>query len=580
AGAELRSFVADGDEQITVVASLEALVQSTRPATVDVVGVNARELKEVQLAGRVLPLIEECLGDAAAAFAAIRDQMREVVNLAEFGFEAASRARGEEGGSVTQLDEALDRGVAMLEAIQAGSLRSWQEGRTRLIDAVSGLAEQLSDMVTATAGGGHGPAVAPVSRFDRLRLRARQLQVRGLEALRQLVHALQTGEVGQAAEDLALRYRLRSGLERFDAHAIRSYLTEQQGLRRGRLEGLHASLFSAEPLRDPRLFVANRESLGTIVRAERAWQTDPAHGNGALVVGPSGAGKSSTLGIAQLKLGTRRVVSVRPSAEATTLRAALAGALGVADEEDVVLHALRSAPSIVVIDDLQRYFAPTIVGLQQLEAFVGHVVATRSHAFWLVSMAEESMSAWQGLVALDEAFPCRVHLQPLDLPTLAAVIEARRDLGGHRCVYPTLRGAWLTKVLRRSPQEAYMRRLSAVARGSLRRAMDLWRAHAELVDDTLRLRTIVALSWRLPFVQQLRPEAQAILTLLVRHGDESRPAIACALGLDEDAIEVHVRFLVATGLVEERMGALGIKEFIKDDLVTALREAGSVGGGG
>ncbi|MCA9652255.1 MAG: cation:proton antiporter [Myxococcales bacterium] len=580
AGAELRSFVADGDEQITVVASLEALARAPRPATVEVVGVNARELKEVQLAGRVLPLIEECLGDAAAAFAATRDQMREVVNLAEFGFEAAARARGEEGGSVTQLDEALERGQAMLEAIQASAARSWQEGRARLIDAVSGLAEQLSDMVTATAGGDHGTAAAQLGRFERLRVRARLWQRRSTEALRRLLHALQTGEVGQAAEDLALRYRLRAGLERFDAHAIRSFLGEQLTQRRGRLEGLHASLFSGEPLRDPRLFVANRDALGAIVRAERAWQSDPAHGNGALVVGPSGTGKSSTLGIAQLKLGTRRVVSVRPIAEGTTLRSALAAALGVADEEDAVLHALRSSASIVVIDDLQRYFSPTADGLEQMEAFITRVVATRSHAFWLVATAEESLMAWQGLVALDEAFPCRVHLQPLDLPTLAAVIEARRELGGHRCVYPAPRGAWLAKLMRRSPQDTYMRRLGAVAGGSLRRAMDLWRAHAELVDDALRLRPIVALSWRLPFVQQMRPEAQAILTLLVRHGDQPHVAIAAGLGMDDEAIEVHLRFLIATGLVEERLGALGIKEFIKDDLVAALRETGSVGGGG
>lgn len=579
AGAELRSFVSDGDEQITVVPSLEALIRAPRPAGVEVVTINVRELKEVQLAGRVLPLIEECLGDASASFAAIRDQMREVVNLAEFGFEAAERARTEEDASITQLDEALDRGQAMLEAIQAGAARGWDDGRTRLLDAVRGMAEQLSDMVTATAGGGHGPAVAQVGRMTRLRLRLRHWYVRGLSAARQLLHALQTGEVGQAAEDLALRYRLRAGLERFDAHAIRSFLSEQETLRRGRLEGLHASLFSGEPLRDPRLFVANRDALGTIVRAERAWQSAPSHGNGALVVGPSGAGKSSTLSIAQLKLATRRVVSVRPTADVTSLRATLASALGVADDEEAVRRALRSAASIVVIDDLQRYFSPTVEGLEQMEAFVSRIVATRGHAFWLVGMAEESLVAWQGLVALDEAFPCRVHLQPLDLPTLAAVIEARRELGGHKCVYPTPRGAWVARLLRRSPQEQYLRRLGATADGSLRRAMDLWRAHAELVDDTLSLRPILALSWRLPFVQQMRPEAQAVLTSLVRHGDQPRSAIAAGLGLDEEGIEVHLRFLVASGLVEERLGVLGIRAFVKDDLVSALRETGAVGGG-
>ncbi|MEM7154637.1 MAG: cation:proton antiporter [Myxococcota bacterium] len=578
ASAELRSFVSDGDQQITVVASLDALSRAARPAEVEIVTVNVRELKEVQLAGRVLPLIEECLSDAAMAFSAVRDQMREVVSLAEFGFEAAMRARGDESSSITQLDEALSRGQSMLEALQAGAARSWVDGRPRLLGVVNGLAEQLSDMVTATAGGDHGSAAAPVSTWARLRQRVLRWQRRTFTTLRQLIHALRTGEVGQAAEDLALRYRLRAGLELFDAHAIASYLTEQQELRRDRLGGLHASLFSPEPLRDPRLFVANRESLGTIVRAERSWQSDYANGNGVLVVGATGTGKSSTLGIAQLKLGTRRVISVRPTPEATSLRGALARALGVSDDEDAIDGALRPTPSIVVIDDLQRFFPPTAAGLGALASFISRVVSTRETTFWLVGMAEESMFTWQSLQALDEAFPCRIHLNPLDLSTLAAVIEARRELGGQRCVYPAPRGAWLAKVLRRSPQETYLRRLSTAAGGSLRRAMDLWRAHAEVDDDALHLRPITAISWRLPFVQQLRPEAQAILTLLVRHGDQPAAAIATALGLDAPALEVHLRFLVSSGLICDDAGAYGIATFVKDDLIAALRETGSVGG--
>jgi hypothetical protein len=580
AGAEVRTFMADSDEQITVVASLATLAQASRPAQVELATVDARELSEVQLAGRVLPALDECLGQAALAFAAVRDQMREVESLAEFGLEAARRSV-DEGGSATLLDEALERGHAMLETLRVGACQGWAATRPQLLDAVAGMAQQLSELVTVTAGGEHGRTVARVGKWTRLRLRLQRLATQGLAAARGLVRALRTGEVGQVAEDLALHYRLRAGLQRLDAHAIRSFLDDQQALRRTRLTGLPGSLFTTEPLRDPRLFVANRDALTTIVRAERAWQAEAAAGNAVLVVAPSGTGKSSTIGIAQLKLGTRRAIVVRSHAEQDgeggSLRAALARSLGVTDEDTDMLASLKSSPTTVVIDDLQQFFPPSDEGLAALEAFVALVVASQAHTFWLLAMAEESMLLWQVLVPLDDAFPCRVHLQAPEPAQLAEILEARRELGGQRCEYPAPR--WLGKLLRRSPQDIYIRRLSAASAGSLRRALALWRAHAEPDGELLRLRPLGSLSWRLPFVRQLREEVQAILALLVRHVRLPRQAIANALGGNEADVDVHLRFLIASGLVELAAGRYAIAELVVDDVVLALREAGAIGGG-
>lgn len=582
-GVELRAFMAEGDEQITVVASLASLAQAVRPAQEDIVVVDARVLEEVQLAGRMLPLMDECLSDAAVAFSAVRDQMQEVESLAEFGLEAARRSV-DAGGPASALDEALERGHAMLQALQVGACQGWHTVRPRLLEALSGMAEQLSDLVTVTAGGEHGTSTTRVDRLTRLRRRAWRAGTQALAALRRLVLTLRTGEMGQAAEDLALRYRLRVGQQRLDAHAIRSYLDDQRALRRTRLSGLPGSLFTTEPLRDPRLLVANREALSAVVRAERAWQAQPAAGNAALVVGPTGTGKSSTLGIAQLKLATRRVITVRgqleqgdPGAEGTSLRAALSRALGVADDDASVQASLRSSPTTVVIDDLQQFFPPSDEGLAALAAFVALVVGTQAHTFWLLAMAEESLAVWQGLVPLDDAFPCRVHLQAPEPAQLREILEARRELGGQRCEYPAPRG--LGKLLRRSPQDAYVRRLAAASGGSLRRALALWRAHAEPEGELLRLRPLASLSWRLPFVQQLREEAQAILALLVRHGRLPARTIAPALGIAEADVQVHLRFLVASGLVELVAGQYVLAELVVDDVVLALREAGAVGGG-
>jgi Kef-type K+ transport system membrane component KefB len=580
AGTELRAFMAEGEEEITVVASLASLAQATRPAQADIVVVDARELEEVQLAGRMLPLLDECLSEVALAFSAVRDQMHEVESLAEFGLEAARRSV-DAGGPATALDEALERGHSMLQALQVGACQGWQAVRPRLLEALAGMAEQLSDLVTVTAGGEHGRTATRVDRWTRMRLRARRASAQALVSLRSLVRTLRTGEVGQAAEDLALRYRLRAGLQRLDAHAIRSFLDDQRALRRTRLSGLPGSLFTTEPLRDPRLFVANRDALATVVRAERTWQAQPATGNAVLVVGATGTGKSSTIGIAQLKLATRRVISVRHhddhEGEGPSLREALARALGVNNDDAIVLASLRAAPTTVVIDDIQQFFPPSDQGLAALEAFVALVVGSQAHTFWLLAMAEESMVAWQGLVPLDDAFPCRVYLQAPEAAQLSVILEARRELGGQRCEYPAPRG--LGKLLRRSPQDTYVRRLAAASGGSVRRALALWRAHAVPDGELLRLRPLASLSWRLPFVQQLREEAQAILTLLVRHVRLPKQSIAAALGTSDGDVDVHLRFLVASGLVELEGESYAITELVIDDMVFALREAGAIGGG-
>jgi Kef-type K+ transport system membrane component KefB len=586
AGVELRAFMAEGDEEITVVASLASLARAARPAQADIVVVDARMLEEVQLAGRVLPLMEECLSEAAVAFSAVRDQMHEVESLAEFGLEAARRSV-DAGGPATALDEALERGHAMLAALQVGACQGWQASRPRLLAAMSGMAAELSELVTVTAGGEHGHASKRLGRVAWLRLRAERAGARAWVTLQGLVRALRTGEVGQAAEDLALRYRLRVGAQRLDAHAIRSFLDDQRALRRTRLSGLPGSLFTTEPLRDPRLFVANREALTAVVRAERVWQAQPATGNAVLVTGACGTGKSSTLGIAQLKLATRRVITVRhpgdqggPEAVGSgesPLRAALAHALGVAEDDGAVQASLRSAPTTVVIDDLHRLFRPSDEGLAALEAFVALVVATQAHTFWLLAMAEESLAVWQGLVPLDEAFPCRIHLHAPEPAQLHEILEARRELGGQRCEYPAPRG--LGKLLRRSPADVYVRRLAAASGGNPRRALALWGAHAEPEGELLRLRPLASLSWRLPFVQQLREEAQAVLVLLVRHARLPAHEIAPALGLHAAEVEVHLRFLVASGLVELAGGQYAVTELVLDDVVLALREAGAIGGG-
>src|SRR5690606_32799899 len=135
----------------------------------------------------------------------------------------------------------------------------------------------------------------PAARGTPLRMRVRWRMSAGLGLLRKWGWGQLFAEAGHAAGALAEPNRLRSGLEPLDADGIRAMLVEQRTLRRGTAPNAYAQWFSTEPVRDPRLFVANREVLSRLVEVERAWQSNPSAGNAVLVLGGSGTGKSSTL---------------------------------------------------------------------------------------------------------------------------------------------------------------------------------------------------------------------------------------------------------------------------------------------
>src|SRR5690606_8091341 len=111
----------------------------------------------------------------------------------------------------------------------------------------------------------------------RLRERAEQLWATLRERWARLAMALSTD------------YRMRSGLALPSATAIAKLLEADNALRVG---SEYAALFADQPIRDPRFFVANREMLRAISRAERNWQQQRS-ANSTLIIGGPGSGKTS-----------------------------------------------------------------------------------------------------------------------------------------------------------------------------------------------------------------------------------------------------------------------------------------------
>jgi hypothetical protein len=435
----------------------------------------------------------------------------------------------------------------------------------------------------AEAAGDKSPYRALLPGAPTLRGRAQRLVDTLRVAFRKWGQGLHFAEAGQAAEDLAQLYRLRAGIERLDAQGVRALVTAQERLRRTEVPGSYAELFSGEPLRDPRLFVANREVLATLVRAERAWQSQPDAGNAVLVLGTSGTGKSSTLGVARLKVGSRRVVIVRPAAEGEpSLVAALAHAIGTETSVEGLIQTLRGQRSAIVVDDLHHWFEPTTEGVVAFEEFLALVAATGSSTFWIAAMASEAFEVWNETVPLSQAFASIPHLRPVGARELEAVVTSRHDLSGLELEFPRTLGSRLAKrILSRSARASFVRHLAADANGNLRRSMALWLAHARPSGDRIVLVPVHAFGWELPFIRPMKPAVKATLAMLVRHGALREATLARCMGASEDEARQTVRFLVAAGLVERGAvaGQYAIRMSLRDDLVFALIDEGLLGGG-
>ena len=579
----LLAFLDDRAEKIRMVPSLHEIVIAPRPAMVGTALVDVRQLKEVQIAGQLLPSLERALSDVGDAFTQVRETTKEAANLVDVGFEASHRARvSEDTDLLSKIDEAIEQATTLLDDLQKQACGAWTTERSKILSSVARMSDRMLEAMLGAASGA-ARAGGQATQTERLWGRIRRAGERIFEKRRRWLDALHLAEAGQAAEDLAELYRLRAGLRRLDAQAIRNLVTEQESLRRCELSDPYAALFSREPLRDPRLFVAHAEVLDALLSAERGWQAKPEQGNGVLVVGPSGSGKSSIVGVARLRVASRRVLVVRPAVEGdSSVFAAVAHALGTEASTESLTRILRSQRSVIILDDLHAWFSPTPAGVDALEAFLALVAATQTSTFWIASMPSEAFEVWSGTAPLERAFAAIPHLHPVGRRELEAVVSARHGLSGLELSFPTTLGTRLAqRLLRRSARASYIRQLTTASHGNLRRAMELWQVHAQAADDGVTLQRLHTLGWGFPFLRQLSPQLKATLAALVCHGALDESTLSRCVGDDERDMLQTLRFLVAAGLVHrlDACGRFAVRPSVRDDLVHALADTSVIAGG-
>lgn len=575
--AALMAFVNDGEPRLEIVPSLADLIDTARPATVNVVSVDVRELKEVQIAGRLLPSVEQRLESVHEQFSAARDTMREAATLVSFGFQTAEKARDEgDNTPLARLEEAVGRAHTMLQALPEGPCLAWSAVRDDLGTDVDEMSQRLVEAARAVARGKR----SDVETLPTPRERVRSVFEEAVNSVRGLVARVARIAEGGTAADLAERYRLRARGQKLDAQTVRALLEDQRKRRLPGVDGLYASLFTSGPLRDPRLFALHREQLRATVKAERAWQSDTRKGNGALVIGPVGSGKTSTLVIAQLKLSTRRVFTLRHAGtQEDTIWHALGRTFDVEPTPESLAKVMGNTRSVMLVDDLHTWFSPDRKGIEDLRRFLCFMAERAEQTFWLASLATESMEVLRALAPIESAFGSIVRLRRPSAEQIDEAISARHDLAGMGLEVPrNWRADLRRRLLRRNERASYAQDIAAVSNGNLRRALQLWLAHAHIgpKGEQVLLDPLSGFSWGLPFIARLPTAVLIVLATLLRHGATSVDELGRCSGLGKTDVVQAVRFAAAGTLIREteRAGRYELDAAFVDDIATGLREAG------
>lgn len=515
----IEAFVRGGDESVEIVPELAALSDRSNPTEVRTLRLDVREIKQMRLSTTLVPAIERALAEVWERFKTLRQETLESANLANY-----MAATEEEGAAQDDWRERLLSGLEQAKKRLVSATEEFDPVPDRLNEALNEALEALGDGLLRAIEDAARSGEVSVAAGVRARARMIRLRESVAQVLRKLGH--QANELGSRARKLVERSSsptLNPAIPQpGDAAAIRRFLEPHQlGLVDEALPPLYPTLFRSTAIRDSRLFAAHGHALDIVIGAERAWRQDPTRGNAVIVRGSSGNGKTSLLTVAELKLATRRALTLRERRDPDErFLDILRLELGCADNDDAIVHALSRQGGLIVLDDLHHWMRPTQQGYADVERLFRIIDRSQKHCFWLVACLEESFALFDITFQISSAFPYTVRLPKCEVKDVEAAILSRQSLAGLAVNFPQSRTlAVLNRVRRRTAQQQYFRALARMSGGSLRRSIGIWLAHAKMSEDGAT--TLVPLSeppalsrW----LETLTILELAVLSLLLRHG--------------------------------------------------------------
>ncbi|MFT5682906.1 MAG: Kef-type K+ transport system membrane component KefB [Myxococcota bacterium] len=510
------------------------------------------------LISEMLPDLSRAMRPASGLIASGHQLVSEGIEVAAYGLMLASRQHA--GESAEDLAP-LHRAVARLEDYR-GELEAALKAALRLLSE-----EQLRYHR-------HLDDLQDPRRLSAARVRASVASTRksvrlGIQTIRRGISrvfvAVQSRGARLMEHPVVISHRISSGQHRLDSADIRRWLAGPEGLPPGM-----AMLFSGMPVDDHRLFIVHDQIVASLSHGieSEAPMT-------ALISGERGSGRTSILNMIQLR--TRNIRILRPDDGFHDRRHGLLGALAAelscVGSEEVLSSELARQPTLILLDNLERFVMPTPEGLLTLQAAL-QFIATANTTRWIVTASDAALDRLDTLGPIQGLFIRHHRLTAHDWPTLRRIIATRARLGGVVLEHPEQ--TLLSTLLGRPAEEGYFREVRAHSRGNLRAALSI-HTHASVLleGEGDRVRTARPHRLALPFFGQLPGPSRAILFQLYTFGPMTVSDLAVSIGLTEPELVRHQVFLHAAGLTvpaPHRRDQLSIPPALFSPLHEALKK--------
>jgi Kef-type K+ transport system membrane component KefB len=373
---------------------------------------------------------------------------------------------------------------------------------------------------------------------------------------------------------------IRTGNAKLDAVAMREYVARHHAsVETLTLPTAYKELVSPEPVDDVRLATARRAQLDALVAALQPGEAEDF--TSVLISGERGSGRTSMINVLGHRLARRRVIRIdaRYHARRGGPLAAMAAELGVATDESALASALRKAPAIVLLDDLERFLGVSAAGIEDVDRFLRLVRLTSAYTHWVVTVQSATLELVDPFVHVSDTFGRRIELAPLEPDELDAVIQTRIQFSGVevRCSD----GSRRTRLRPKEAHRRYLRALARLARGNVRRAV-LIHGRSTVSDGNGGFIARDPHGPGLPFLRHLGAGPLAALSLVTRYVELGVEDLAEALAVPASDIDRFVLPLRSAGLLESVAGrsALAVPAHLVDAVCTGLAELGLRSDGG
>ena len=443
-----------------------------------------------------------------AALARVRSEVRELDQVAAYGFQAASaemegRAADAADRALVLVTDGLARAADKVEVARAVLQEGQAAARNRVRREVRDGAEHLVRRATA-----HGLAAGYLDARSYLATEVardwRQLRERAGERVFRVLAAMRG--MGARLRSLPSALGIRPAVQKTADPDQYTLASAAEFVRT--LPVVYQRLFAFEPVTDPRFFAGRDDDLDDVGACWTRWKDGRA---GSLVVIASpGAGVTSFLNIVSTRLaaeaprGVRQTLRerIREEADLATRLSAWLGLEEVDSLDDLAGAVLESAagsvPRLVVLESAEHLHMRAPGGDRLFRRFLAFVSRTESRVFWIVSLTS---SDWQLLRTREPAFASdmqRIVLEPLGPVELRQAITSRHLRSGLPLEYVAPRAgtaALRTRahLIHRSGRQQellekdYFERLHRASLGSIRLALFHWLRSADFTTTSGKL---------------------------------------------------------------------------------------------